>query len=310
MNKYPFPIIDAHIHLFVTTPMSHPDKYESLYSKKEIEMMRKRFSKNLKERGQPPIDLTCCSAKENASRWAEEFNQKSINRGIFICMENDYSNLLEFINADSQRFNGYAFMDPLRKDGPEYLEKSVKKFGLKGLKLISTNQKFHVYDERIYPLYEKAQELKIPILIHMGASIGYSADFRYANPLDLQPVLRDFPDLIFMLAHFGAGFFREALLLGYQCDNIYYDTSSSNIWMKYQGYPITLKDVFRYAIDAVGPDRIIFGTDSSYFPRGYRRDILELQKDVLDELEISIEDQAKIFGGNILRLIEKTVTVH
>jgi len=303
MDTMPFQVIDAHLHLFVTTPMSHPEKYKELYTMKEIQMMRTRFEKNLKERGQPPIDLQCCSIEENAGRWKSEFDRYDIAGGAFISMENNYDNLEGFMALDS-RFHGYAFLNPLREDGPAYLEESVKKYGLRGLKLIATNQRFHPYDERIYPLWEKAEELGIPVLIHMGASIGYSADFRYANPLDLQPVLRDFPDLVFMLAHFGVGFFREALITAYQCDNIYFDTSSSNIWMKYMGYPITLKDVFRYALDAVGPGRLVFGTDSSYFPRGYRYDILAEQKKALDDLNVPLEDQAKIFGGNIKRLMK------
>ncbi|MDQ7826327.1 MAG: amidohydrolase family protein [Candidatus Eremiobacteraeota bacterium] len=304
MLSVPYPIIDAHIHLFVTTPLTHPEKYRDLYTPMEIKMMKKRFDKNLKERGQPPIDTSCCTAKENADRWHAQFEKCGITRGAFISMENDYENLRDFLSLGRERFLGYAFLDPLREDGPAYLERSVKEYGLRGLKLIATNQKFHPYDARIYPLWEKAQELQIPVLIHMGASIGYSADFRFANPLDLQPVLRDFPDLVFMLAHFGVGFFREALLLGYQCDNVYYDTSSSNIWMKYQGFPITLKDVFRYALDAVGPGRIVFGTDSSYFPRGYRFDVLKEQHEALEALGVSEEDRAKIFGGNIARLMK------
>jgi len=303
MSNFPFPVIDAHIHLFVTSPMTHPEKYSHLYTAKELELMRKRFDKNLKERGQPPIDTSCCTVKENCDRWKGEFDRYGIDGGAFISMEINHDNLRGFLDCDRQRLLGYAFLNPLREDGPEYLERSVKDCGLKGLKLISTNQKFHPYDERIYPLYEKMVELDIPLLLHMGASIGYSADFRYANPADLQPVLRDFPELKVMLAHFGTGFFREALLVGYQCDNIYYDTSSSNIWMKYQGYPLTLKDVFKYTIDAVGADRIVFGTDSSYFPRGYRYDVLMDQKNALDELGVSTEDQAKIFGGNLKRLM-------
>ncbi|MHC9539022.1 MAG: amidohydrolase family protein [Vulcanimicrobiota bacterium] len=304
MSTFPFPIIDAHIHLFVTSPMSHPEKYAHLYTAKELEMMRKRFDKNLKERGQPPIDISCCTAAENAVRWKGEFAKCGISGGAFISMENDHETLRAFLDSDREHLLGYAFLNPLREDGPEYLERAVKECGLKGLKLIATNQKFHPYDERIYPLYEKMVELDIPLLLHMGVSIGYSADFRYANPADLQPVLRDFPELKVMLAHFGTGFFREALLLGYQCENIYYDTSSSNIWMKYQGYPLTLKDVFKYALDAVGPERIVFGTDSSYFPRGYRSDVLMDQKNALDELAVSIDDQAKIFGGNLKGLMK------
>lgn len=304
MEKFPFEVIDAHLHLFVTSPMTHPEKYRDIMSPREIELMRRRFEKNLKQRGQPPIDYECCPADESATRWKAEFEKNGISRGIFISMESDYNNLREFMSLGENRFLGYAFLNPVLEDAAEKLEYAVKEYGLRGLKLIATNQKFHPYDERIYPMYAKAEELGIPILIHMGASIGYSADFRFANPLDLQPVLRDFPDLNFMLAHFGVGFFREALLLGYQCDNILYDTSSSNIWIKYQGTPTTIRDVFKYALDAVGPERLVYGTDSSYFPRGYRTDIMMEQKQALDELGVSAEDQAKIFGGNIRRLMK------
>ena len=50
-------------------------------------------------------------------------------------------------------------------------------------------------------------------------------------------------------------------------------------------------------------DRILFGTDSSVFPVGWRADRLEEQKAVLKELGVSDEDQAKIFGGNTARLL-------
>ena len=66
-----------------------------------------------------------------------------------------------------------------------------------------------------------------------------------------------------------------------QCPNIHLDTSSSNSWVKY--HPgLTLEDVFRQALAVVGPDRLLFGTDSSFFPRGWQRQIFELQKQTLD----------------------------
>jgi hypothetical protein len=85
------------------------------------------------------------------------------------------------------------------------------------------------------------------------------------------------------------------------CPNIHFDTSSSNGWIKY--FPgLTLAEVFRRALAIAGPDRILFGTDSSYFPRGWRRVIHGAQQSVLDELGVEQSVVEKIFGGNFDRL--------
>ena len=85
------------------------------------------------------------------------------------------------------------------------------------------------------------------------------------------------------MPHFGAGFFREALMLADACPNVVLDTSSTNGWVRY--HPgLTLTDVFRTAIAMLGPDRLMFGTDSSFFPRGWQAAIYDTQRAILDEL--------------------------
>lgn len=97
--------------------------------------------------------------------------------------------------------------------------------------------------------------------------------------------------------------FRETLLLFYQTDNVYVDTSGSNVWMRYIPYPPDLEGVLRRAIEAGGPERIVFGTDSSMFPRGFRIDILEKQLRIFQEQKLSIDDIRRIFAGNIRELM-------
>ena len=104
-----------------------------------------------------------------------------------------------------------------------------------------------------------------------------------------------------IIPHFGAGFFREALMAADQCSNIYVDTSSSNSWIKY--HPgLTLEAVFRQALLVLGPDRLLFGTDSSFFPRGWQKSIYDAQLGVLDAIGVSAADRAKILGSNFERL--------
>ena len=99
----------------------------------------------------------------------------------------------------------------------------------------------------------------------------------------------------------GAGLFREALIAADQCPNIYLDTSSSNSWMKY--YPgLTLDAVFRQAYAVVGASRLLFGTDSSFFPRGWQVPVYEAQVAALDAAGIKNDDRSMILGGNFDRL--------
>lgn len=80
--------------------------------------------------------------------------------------------------------------------------------------------------------------------------------------------------------------------------NIRLDTSSSNNWIRF--HPgLTLRDVFARALDVVGPARLLFGTDSSFFPRGWQRGLFEAQQEILHSLGLSADDQAKVFGGNL-----------
>ena len=124
---------------------------------------------------------------------------------------------------------------------------------------------------------------------------------RFSNPLSLHSVALRYPKLPILIPHFGAGLFREALMVADACSNIYLDTSSTNSWIKY--YPgLTLTDVFRQALEVVGPDRLLFGTDSSFFPRGWQRPVWEAQAAALDELGLDAGCKRKIFRDNFERL--------
>ncbi|MBU7012553.1 MAG: amidohydrolase [Theionarchaea archaeon] len=286
---YPFPVIDSHMHLItesMTKKWKRTRKEETLVKKR-----RKQF--NLPEYDVYPL-------KETIELWTQEFRKYSITKGVFLTFEPHNEELIAFTKND--QFIGFTSVNPVEENAPEFLRQDIAA-GLKGLKLYPVNRGFSVCDERCYPVYETAETLGIPITIHFGVSIGYFSDLRYANPIDLHPVARDFPDVTFILAHFGCGFLREALFLSYQCQNICFDTSSSNRWIEYLPYTIDLKEVFKKCLTVLGPERLIFGTDSNFFPRGYRYNILEEQMTILDSLQVKEENKAKIFGENMARLL-------
>ena len=146
--------------------------------------------------------------------------------------------------------------------------------------------RFHVWEERCYPVYEAAQAAGAIVFTHFGIlkmgirdKLGLPSkfDMRYSNPIDLHRVAKDFPVTTFVMPHFGCGFLREALIVGDQCANVCVDTSSSNAWVNTLPIPLDLKEVFRAALRVFGAERILFGTDSTFLPRGWRRDIFEAQ---------------------------------
>ena len=75
---------------------------------------------------------------------------------------------------------------------------------------------------------------------------------RRSNPLDVYRLAAEFPHARFIIPHFGAGMFREALMLADLCPNVYLDTSSSNKWVRYETAPTDLTTVCQRALAVAG----------------------------------------------------------
>ena len=173
--------------------------------------------------------------------------------------------------------------------------------------------RYSVEDSRVTEILGMvAKHPRTVVFVHCGMlTVGFrrklglasNFDLRYSNPLDLHTVAPQFPHLPFFVPHFGAGYLREALMLADLCPNVYFDTSSSNSWVKYLAPEPSLREVFRRALDVAGPRRLLFGTDSSFFPRGWVHGVFDEQSKVLYELAVPDADVALILGGNLERLL-------
>jgi predicted TIM-barrel fold metal-dependent hydrolase len=173
-------------------------------------------------------------------------------------------------------------------------------------------QRYPLGDERVAGVIDvaAAHPAQPAVFVHCGAlSVGVRRklglpspfDLRLGQPLDVAWLAARFPRVPFIIPHFGAGFFREALMAADVCPNIHLDTSSSNGWIRY--IPgLTFADVFRTALAVAGPDRLLFGTDSSFFPRGWNRDVFEQQQQAMDAAGFPDEARARVLGGNFARL--------
>jgi predicted TIM-barrel fold metal-dependent hydrolase len=298
VSKLGIEVIDAHAHFMTYDTLK---KWVENGASLERIQQRVKFQTDMTQYGEFIIPE---EGMDTGKLWLDELDKYGVAAiGMMISPEtwNEFNNTRKRFPG---RFMGYANVNPALDNAVDIV-KNAGRDGFQGIKLYPSTWKFPVYDERVYPIYEEALKQKLLVILHFGITIGTEANLRFGNPLDIQRPAHDFPDLNFMIAHFGAGFFREVLMLFYQTHNVVVDSSGSNMWMKYLPYDLTLTKIFEKAIDAGGACRIAFGTDSSFFPRGFRYNILEAQyhavKEACRKLDCPKEDIDLIFRGNILR---------
>ena len=296
-SKLGLPVIDAHAHYFNVNTMQNWLK-------------RGRTMETFANRTKTRTDMTSIELPDEnwdtAQKWVEELDKYGIERmGVMVGPE-AYDEFKETMKRFPDRFIGYANIYPAEPDAADKVKQAARD-GFKGIKLYPSSWKdLKVYDEPCYPVYDACKNNDMLVFLHFGITIGGQADLRNGNPIDIQVPSRDYPELNFVIAHFGAGWFREVLLMQYQTDNVYMDSSGSNSWMKYLPYDLDLKMILRKAIQAGGSYKILFGTDSTFFPRGWRFNVLEAQvkacRELVSDGVIKEEDISNIFHENIKRL--------
>lgn len=246
-----------------------------------------------------------------AERWVCELDLHHVSRAVLIAsVPGDEASVATAVAAHPTRFVGFFAMNPAAPDGLERARRAFTEQGMRGACLFPAMHRYRLDDERVGALFELAAHHGAVIFVHCGylsiearARLGLqtSVDLRLGDPLALAVTASRYPTVPVIVPHFGGGFFREALMAAESCASICFDTSSSNSWIKFVP-GLTLNDVFRRALAVVGPDRIIFGSDSSFFPRGWRRVIHGTQCSILDELGVERGAADRIFAGNFTRL--------
>ena len=241
-----------------------------------------------------------------AAVWDEELERNAVSRAAIIAsLPGDEQSVLDAVKSFPQRFYGYFMVNPLAADAPDRV-RSFTGQGMRAVCLFPAMHRYSMHDDRVSAVLDAAPQRTV-IFVHCGVlSVGIRKrlalpspfDLRYSNPLDLHEVALRYPGLTFTVPHFGAGMFREALMLADLCPNVYLDTSSSNSWMRYEG--LTLDQVFARSLEVVGSTRLLFGTDSSFFPRGWNHEVFEAQLEAVRRLGA---DEDAIFGGNLIRLL-------
>ena len=247
-----------------------------------------------------------------AERWVRELDAHQVAKACLMASTpGDEDSVAAAVAQFPERFYGHFMLDPTQGNAVERMQRAASNPSLHCVCLFPAMHRFTVNDAaQVTPILDIAAAHHMPVFVHTGAlSIGVRRklglpclfDMRCSNPLDLHPVASRYPQIPFILPHFGAGMLREALMLADLCPNVYLDTSSSNKWMGYEG--LKLRDVFERALNVIGAGRLLFGTDSSFFPRGWQGDVFDQQATALYELGLQEPEAQQIFGGNMERLL-------
>jgi len=167
----------------------------------------------------------------------------------------------------------------------------------------------YINDPELWPFYKKAEELDIVLDIHTGFCWVPPGKSKHALPILLDDVARDFPDLKINAFHMGYPHCDDLNMVAMGHPNVYVCLSLLIPWAL--SSPRKFGKIIGEALRWVGPDKIIWGTDYAGFGSQIAAAVKGMRDfQISDDLQrdygypaITDEDRAKIFGGNLARLL-------
>lgn len=206
--------------------------------------------------------------------------------------------LSQFCSKAPERLLGFVWLEPRLPSAPTLLAQAADMPGIVGCKMIPHH--WYPYDEQIFPVYAKAQELDLPFLFHSGILWGFDDSSRFCRPVYYE-VLQHFPKVRFALAHISwpwtdeciatAGSFRAAVRNRQEDMQMWIDMTP--------GTPRFYRtDAVDKAYKYLGAARLLWGTDCRV--EGYNpRDTIEMDDEILGgELSIPADEQQMICHAN------------
>lgn len=217
-------IVDCHTHL-----MWYPDHLSERFAQEALASKLVKMKHSGGATYTASLDLHVYDSRP-ADHWrAAQAADKTIVFGLQarasgVWVPNEI--IADYVRQHPDRLEGWASVDPSEPDCVEQLEHCVQTLGLRGLKLGPVYQHFDPQDRKHWPLFRKCQELGLPILWHQGTTFPSQARLRWGNPLQLEDIAMDFPDLRMIIAHLGHPWEESVVALIRKCPNVYADISA------------------------------------------------------------------------------------
>jgi len=298
-------VIDFHAHYFSRT------FFETLAAQSPLPGdVRTRLAEVSLRTG---IDIPGSDADAHMVRWTSELERHKVEHlCAFASVPEETPVVCEAAARSQGRLSAFAFVNPRVEGAAARVGDLLASKKARGVLLFPAMHHYSISGPEARALLDVLEQHAAICYVHCGLLVvklrdvlrlPRPQDLSFANPVAIVAAANAHPGTAFVIPHFGAGFFREALMAGASAPNVYFDTSSSNGWTATQWPKPSLADVFARALDVVGHERVLFGTDSNTFPTGWRKDRFEEQHAALRMLGVSTAAEEAIFSGNARRLL-------
>lgn len=276
------PIIDAHL---------HPARIPTL--KPSMEQWAPRF-----DRSTPVQELYDEEGALVPERFDSFLADEGVDLAILLC---EYSpkvtgiqpveDLLPLLKHNPRRFRFLAALNPYYHHPiPEELERQLE-LGAVGLKIHPVHGGFPPNDRALYPAYLLCQQYGLPVVFHCGTSVFPGAANKFADPVLMDEVSHDFPDLTIVLAHGGRGWWYDAAA--------FISMSRPNVWIELSGLPPKKLPVYYQNFDLNRlAQKFIFATDWPGAPgiRANAQAVTELDFDRATLENILYRNALRVYG--------------
>ena len=219
---------------------------------------------------------------------------------------NDY--IADLVKTYPDKFIGFCAVNPKYKGvkaAVEELERSIEDLGLTGLKLYPAYDHYSPDDpELAFPIFKKAQELEIPVMIHQSSTPVIDAPLKFGRPYLLDEIGRVFQNLKLLVCHAGIPWVDECLVLVAKHPNFYLDLSYFNSVVSEEDMLIFLHKCRDFGVPL---GKVCWGSDYPGFD--FPEKLLEKFLNINNHTEklglspISKEDVNNILGNNFINFI-------
>jgi hypothetical protein len=201
------------------------------------------------------------------------------------------------------RLLSLAGIDPRRPDAPALLRRCLTDFKMNGLKWHPDNG-FYPNSKEAYAVLQVLNEFGLPLLTHCSPLPGSKA--RFAQPIHLDDIAGDFPNLQIIAAHMGHLWWHDWAALAQFKQNINGDLAMWQITALAR--PAIFRRYLREIIDNIGPDQILWSSDGPVFePLVSNKEFIRTMHDLTREqfgIGFTEDEVHAMLGGNAARIFK------
>ena len=253
------------------------------------------------------IDITCLYGNDQADPgscppWRDE---------RFMAVPTNYSDeeLKAFCEQYPDRLIGFTSINPNRYQPERKVERAIKEFGMKAVKLYP-HSGFYPNDPRLTRTYDLCSRMNIPVIIHTGMKAVRWQWMKYNQPIFVDDIATNFPDLNIVMCHGGYPWTEEFITVAYTNPNVWVDLTFMERIEETFVLPGLVENTIRRLFKLIGAQRLLWGSEGpfmtlplygSHEPSNYQVSQYKLVKrfDFLSK-----KDKEDILGNNAARLLK------